>query len=253
MLRAVMRPVFGFSDGMFSIIILNEALSASTSMRCVLRVSFGSAHTSIIVRSAPMPARPSAAATFRFSGKPIAASAAVPLNTCIGSVMFDMSMPLAWRCAAPSRPFTGLREIMRTEFIFPSAAAVTASKPSSAPLGTMICAPCRRASSMRSLALQKRPDADDNEPPTGTQSGLGHFPQRIGGRGVDDDVGERGKILQRHDRHRVSERTHSLFRFGGVTRRDGGKPQARNSAVEGLRDPPADGAEAANGDMELSV
>jgi hypothetical protein len=38
-------------------------------------------------------------------------------------------------------------------------------------------------------ALQKRPNADDNEPPTGTQSGLGHFPQRIGGRGVDDDVG----------------------------------------------------------------
>jgi len=45
-LSAVMRPVLGLSDGTFSIVMLNEALSASTWMLCVLRVTVGSAQTS---------------------------------------------------------------------------------------------------------------------------------------------------------------------------------------------------------------
>jgi hypothetical protein len=40
---AVMRPVFGFSDGMFSIDIEKRAESDTTSMRCALRVCAGSA------------------------------------------------------------------------------------------------------------------------------------------------------------------------------------------------------------------
>ena len=40
-----MRPVLGLSDGTFSIVMLKEALSASTRMWWVLRVTVGSAQT----------------------------------------------------------------------------------------------------------------------------------------------------------------------------------------------------------------
>jgi hypothetical protein len=42
-----------------------------------------------------------------------------------------------------------LRVIMRTELISPSAAAVTASSPINAPVGTMIWPSCERASASR--------------------------------------------------------------------------------------------------------
>src|SRR5687767_2778120 len=69
---AVMRPVFGFSDGIFSIDMERRAEFDSTSIRCVLRVNVGSAQISIFVRSGPIPASDSAAATFRFAGNPFA-------------------------------------------------------------------------------------------------------------------------------------------------------------------------------------
>ena len=54
------------------------------------------------------------------------------------------------RCGAPARPFGGLRVVIFTEWIVPSAAAATASRPSSAPVGTMMRPPCALASSIRS-------------------------------------------------------------------------------------------------------
>jgi hypothetical protein len=55
---AVIMPVFGFSEGKFSIVIEKRAQSESTSMRCTLRVTVGSAQISTVVRSGPMPAGP---------------------------------------------------------------------------------------------------------------------------------------------------------------------------------------------------
>ena len=76
---AVILPVRGFSAvGTFSIRISKRALSASTTIRWVLRLTVGSAQISSRVRSGPMPARLSAAAqTLRFVGacrKPPASS-----------------------------------------------------------------------------------------------------------------------------------------------------------------------------------
>ena len=68
--RAVIRPVFGFSEGMFSMVNENRAESASTSMVWQLRSTVGSAQISMVVRSGPMPASDSAAATFTLAGNP---------------------------------------------------------------------------------------------------------------------------------------------------------------------------------------
>ena len=87
-----MRPVFGFSDGIFSIDMEKRAESDSTSTRCMLRVTVGSAQISSRVRSGPMPVSDSATATFRFAGNPFAASRAVPSNILSGSVILSMSM-----------------------------------------------------------------------------------------------------------------------------------------------------------------
>src|SRR5690349_21242907 len=44
----VIRPVLGFSEGTFSIVIVKRAASDSTSIRCVLRLTVGSAQISIV-------------------------------------------------------------------------------------------------------------------------------------------------------------------------------------------------------------
>ncbi len=67
---AVIRPVFGFSEGIFSIFRANRAESLSTSIVWQLRSMVGSAQISIIVRSGPMPASERAAATLTLAGKP---------------------------------------------------------------------------------------------------------------------------------------------------------------------------------------
>src|SRR5947209_7809614 len=71
---AVIRPVLGFSEGMFSIETVNRAESLSISMVWQFRSTDGSAQISIEVRSAPMPASDRAAATLTLAGNPAAAS-----------------------------------------------------------------------------------------------------------------------------------------------------------------------------------
>src|SRR5579871_5155570 len=95
--NATMRPVLGFSDGTFSIVNENRAASASTSMKGQFLTTAGSAQMSIVVRSGPMPARDSAAATLTFSGKPAAASRAVPANTRFAALRPSTEMPFLTR------------------------------------------------------------------------------------------------------------------------------------------------------------
>src|ERR1700686_568932 len=94
---AVMRPVLGLSEGMFSIVSVNRAESESTSIVWQLRSRVGSAQISVRVRSGPMPASERAAVTFTLAGKPAAASRAVPLNTHLGSRRFSPEVPWASR------------------------------------------------------------------------------------------------------------------------------------------------------------
>ena len=82
-----------------------------------------------------MPASDSAAATLTLAGKPAAASRAVPLNTSFAVFRPSTEMLFLTRCGAPMRPFGGLRVVIFTEWMVPSAAAATASRPSSAPVG----------------------------------------------------------------------------------------------------------------------
>src|ERR1043165_10168817 len=64
--RALILPVLGFSDGMFSIASEKRAESASTSMLWQLRETAGSAQISMVGRSGPMPASDSAATPLTF-------------------------------------------------------------------------------------------------------------------------------------------------------------------------------------------
>src|SRR5476649_2013711 len=123
----------------------------------MLRVSVGSAQMSMVVRSGPMPASASAAATLTLAGKPLAASRALPEKTSLGSVMPSISILLATRYGAPTSPLTGLRVFILTDWISSSIAAVTAFRPSSAPAGTMIWPPHSRASSSRCGAASSAP------------------------------------------------------------------------------------------------
>src|SRR6267142_1112646 len=106
--KAVIRPVVGFSDGIFSIDMENLAESDSTSMQCVLRVNEGYAQISILVRSGPIPASDNAMATFTFAGNPFAASRAVPSNIFRGLVISSISMSFSTIYGAPASPRIGL-------------------------------------------------------------------------------------------------------------------------------------------------
>src|SRR5262249_51365094 len=92
---AVIRPVRGLSEGIFSIETVKRAESLSTSTVWQLRSTDGSAQISATVRSGPIPARP--APTLPLAGNPAAASRAVPENTSLGSFSPSTEMPFASR------------------------------------------------------------------------------------------------------------------------------------------------------------
>src|SRR5215510_735011 len=94
---AVIRPVLGFSDGIFSIDRVNRAESLSTSMVWQLRSTAGSAQISTVVRSGPIPASDRAAATLTLAGNPAAASRAVPANTRLAVLRPSTEMRFASR------------------------------------------------------------------------------------------------------------------------------------------------------------
>ena len=94
---ATLFPVRGLSEGTFSIVMVKRTVSASTLMVWVLRVTVGSAQICNRVRSGPMPARLSAAATLTLAGKPAAPSRADPSNTFVGSVTPSTERPRSTR------------------------------------------------------------------------------------------------------------------------------------------------------------
>ena len=104
-----------------------------------------------------MPASDSATLTLTLAGKPRTAPRASPAYSRIGSLIPEMSMPCSTSKGAPSKPAIGLRVTRVTEWIVPSRAALTASRPSSAPRGTTICPPCARARSISSGASSNAP------------------------------------------------------------------------------------------------
>ncbi len=118
-----------------------------------------------------MPARASAAATFTLAGKPRAASRAFPANTRSGIVTSIMSMPCCSRYGAPNSPDGGLRVSIVMLSIRPSAAARTASRPSNAPVGTMIRAPVSFARFTRCILGSNAP----------TEAGMKIRPDSIAG------------------------------------------------------------------------
>src|SRR5262249_50478734 len=147
---AVIRPVRGFSEGTFSIARVKRAESLSTSTVWQLRSTEGSAQISIIVRSGPMPASASAAATLTLAGKPPAPPPAAPERTSLGPGSPSGERPLGSGKSGARQLRGGLPGCIGTGCIGPPAAAVTASSPSGAPVGTMICPPRAFASSIRS-------------------------------------------------------------------------------------------------------
>ena len=74
----------------------------------------------------------------------------MPLNTSFAVFSPSTEMLFLTRWGAPTRPIGGLRVVIFTEWMVPSAAAATASRPSSAPVGTMMRPPLALARSIRS-------------------------------------------------------------------------------------------------------
>ena len=104
---------------------------------------------------------------------------------------------------APSRPRTGLRVIIVTEWISPSAAAVIASSPRMAPDGTMIWAPCWRASSIRS-AWRSSARAQHHQLLAGPQHGLGQLAEHGGRRALHHHVAMRVQVGEGAETRRLA-------------------------------------------------
>ena len=151
----------------------------------VLRETDGSAQISTRVLSGPMPARESATATLTLAGNPRIASRAEPSNTRRGAASPSTEMPLATRWGAPASPFGGLRVSIVTSSTAPSLTARTASRPSSAPVGTRMRPPCFRARSTRSMLSMSAP----------TDSGMKMRPRFRAGSAT-----ERNRAAGRHSR-----------------------------------------------------
>ena len=175
-------------------------------MRWVLRVTCGSAQISSRVRSGPMPARLSAAATLTLAGKPRAPSQALPSIPWAAADPLEVdAVPL--QVGRAGEALGGLRVTMVIERISPSAAARTASRPSSAPVGTTMRAPVRSARVVDQIPmLEHMADADQHRrsarpaapaPATSRNTAAGRTPR---------DVGKRGQLGERDHRHRVRQR-----------------------------------------------
>ena len=154
--------------------MVNRAASASTVTVWMLRVTVGSAQIRTFVRTGPTPASARAAATLTLAGNPAAASSALPSKTTRGFVTDSTSMSCFARYGAPARPRGGFRVSSVTLWIGPSAAARTASRPSSAPVGTMMRAPVAWASLTRCMRGSRAP----------TEAGIRMRPASMAGKAI---------------------------------------------------------------------
>lgn len=108
------------------------------------------AQSSYWVRSGPIPASATATATLTFAGNCCAASLTEPAYSRIGPPRLERSRPCALTKGACCSDAGGFRVCMTTDLTLPpSAAALTASSPQSAPVGIMILPPLAAAMSRK--------------------------------------------------------------------------------------------------------
>ena len=134
---------------------------------------------------------------------------------------------------------------MVTRWMVPSAAALTASRPSRAPVGTTIRAPVSLARSTRSIRGSSAPTLVGMKIPPLFDGGQGDLFEDGGRRAFEHEVGAGREVHQRNDgRGRAETR---LPRPGArlVPRRDRSERQAFDARVDGGGDLPADRAETA--------
>ena len=99
--------------------------------------SLGSAQISKLVLSGPIPAKPTAAATFTFAGKAFAPSVAEPLNIILLFDNFANEILFSTTYFENFRALGGFLVIIFTEKILPSDAALRPSNPKIAPEAKM--------------------------------------------------------------------------------------------------------------------
>ena len=248
-----MRPVRGFSDGTFSIVMEKRAVSASTSMRWVLRSSAGSAQISSRVWSGPMPARLSAAATLTLAGKPRAPSRAVPSNTLLRALEVferDAALDEIGRAVEPVRRLARDHGD-RTDGAFGGGAHrietdQCAGRHQNARAG--LFGPLDQIPVFQKLA---------------DQSGMKILPRSIteiatarnsaGGRHSTTMSQVSRQRFGGHDRNAAADSRQIAPRLVLVAHRDGGEDEAGNAGFDPPRHVEADGAKPGQSDLERSL
>ena len=147
-------------------------------------------------------------------------------------------------------PRGGLRVVMVTLRISPSAAALTASSPSSAPVGTTMRAPASRAPLDEIDMVEQRAGAQGHEDAPAGDRRLGDGAELPRRQAFDDDVGATSELSQRHDRDGDAGRGKPRLRPRGIARGDCGQPESRQALRQLQRDREPDGTQAADGDRK---
>ena len=155
-------------------------------------------------------------------------------------------MPCCTRYGAPSSPRGGLRLSMVTLSTRPSAAARTASRPSSAPVGTTMRAPVSCARRTRCMRGSSAP----------TEAGTNTRPASIAGPAICSNTAagaasttiSASASRQRHHARRRAEIAQVRRRLGPIARRHGDEPQPIHAGVQRARQLQPDGPEPADRD-----
>ena len=128
----------------------------------------------------------------------------------------------------------------------PSAAARTASRPISAPVGTRMRAPFSLARSIRSPFSQQLRDRERHEDAALVDDADGDVAEQRRRQALDHDVAIVGELGGLAHRDAVANLRQRAPRFFGIAHGDGGKRQAGNAGDQPLGDVEADRAEAGN-------
>ena len=228
----------------------NRALSASTSMRCVLRSSVGSAQMASRVRSGPMPASASAAATLTLSGKPRAPSRALPSKTLSGrreALERDAACHQIGRAGEPARRLAR-RHGDAVDLAFRRGAARVEPEQRASRDDDAGAAGARPLDQVD--MLEQRAGAQWHEDAPAGDGGLGNGAELRRRQALDDDVGPLGEPGQRHDGRGYAGGGEPPLRPGRIARRDGGQPESGHALGKPPRHREADGAQPADGNRK---
>ena len=130
----------------------------------------------------------------------------------------------------------------------PSAAAVTASSPSKAPVGTMICPPRAFASSMRSGRGNNAPAESTIDLLSRLQHGPANALERRGWSTFDGEIGVVRKLLRLDQRTGNPLGVQPGLRLAPVAHGRTGERKTRHAVGQVARNHATDGAEPGNGD-----